>query len=256
MVNIQIDISSLLDQVYLDKSETDNLLDYTVKEITVRFADEWKQEAAKNLKSSRQEYISNINVVDEGFAKGAVVLTGWLPNGIESGIDQFDMKEGLLNGPNAKTSKSGTKYNTVPFSHGTPGSLEENFNGGVMPEEIHDIVKKAPVNNSGNSKQLVKDDLPKPFQMPMTKSLKDKGIDKNRTTTHQNAIYEGLRKHVDQTTGGTSYQTFRRVSENSSQNSWEYPGIEAKDLAGKAMQDFNIEAQLGSIFDQWWNDNK
>ncbi len=46
---------------------------------------------------SGQEYISNIVVVDDGFAKASVVLLGQMPNLIEEGNQEWDMKPGLLN---------------------------------------------------------------------------------------------------------------------------------------------------------------
>jgi hypothetical protein len=144
MIAIFIDTQQISDQFALDQNQINDLMDYTVKGVTSRFADEWQNEANRTLKSSRQEYIANLNVVDEGPGKGAVVLTGWLPNAVEQGIEEFDLKIGLLNGPNAKTAKDGTKYNTVPFTFGTPGSLPENFSS-IMPKEIHDVVKKKPL---------------------------------------------------------------------------------------------------------------
>jgi hypothetical protein len=96
--------------------------------------------------------------------------------------------------------------------------------------------------------------LPVAFQQPKVKQLKDKGGQTNRTYTHKNAIYEGLRKSLD-SIGNVSYESFRRVSENSDPNSWEHPGIEEKDLAGRALSEFDLQGQLGLAFDKWWGEN-
>ena len=245
VINISVDIASLIEEVHLNKDQVDSMMDYTIKEITQQFANEWERVAAENLKASRQEYISNINVVDEGFAKGAVVLTGWLPNSVESGVSAFDMKDGLLNGPNAKVSKDGSRYNTVPYKHGTPGSLPENFSGGIMPKEIHKIVKK--------KKPMVPlkfGELPAPFDERRVKELPmDKG-----TYQHKNPIHEGIRKQKD-SAGNISYESFRRVSDNSDENAWLHPGIEKFDLAGKAMDQFDLNGNLTAAFDNWWSQN-
>jgi hypothetical protein len=132
--------------------------------------------------------------------------------------------------------------------------LPENFTGGILPKEVHKIIKSEPVGPSGKSRQLVKDDLPKQFQAPKVKSLKDKGTDTDRAYTHKNSIYEGLRKSVDRA-GNTGYESFRRVSDNSDKNSWEHPGIDAIDIAGKTMNEFNVNGHLGRAFDKWWSEN-
>jgi hypothetical protein len=244
-VTINIDVSSLLDQVYLDKSQTDNMVDSVIKDLTNAFAREWEQVAAENLKSARQEYIANLNVVDEGFAKGAVVLTGVLPNMLEEGVDAFDIKEGLLAGPNVKTGKDGGRYNTVPYKQGTPGSLPENFNGGIMPKEVHAVAKKKSI-----GKQLVKDDLPKQFQEPRKQIVPSR----NAVYTHKNSIYEGIQKNKD-LAGNVSYISFRRVSDNSDDNAWIHPGLEARNFADKAFDNFQVDAQISAAFDSWWNKN-
>lgn len=251
MVVIQIDVAPLLDDFSFTQEQVNNLMDYTVKELTSKFAAEWENEANNSLKSSRQQYINSIVVVDEGFAKGAVMLVGELPNMVESGVDNFDMKEGMLNGPNAKESKDGTTYNTIPYQHGTPGSLPENFSGGVMPKEVHAIAK------SHAPKQPVKkDELPKKFQAKQKKNVvmpKSKAVVRYQ---HKNSIYEGISKQKDARTGQNTYISFRRVSENSDPASWIHPGIEAHDIASKALNNFDIPSQTSAIFDQWWSENK
>lgn len=213
-------------------------MDYTVKEITNRFAQEWENEANRSLKASREEYVGNLIVVDEGFAKGAVMLTGWLPNAVEQGLEPYDMKEGLLEGPNAKVGKDGNRYNTVPFRHGVPGSQPENFNGGIMPAEIHSIVKAKPMNEPVTSKEL-----PKEYSQPKVHVIKREA----KEYTHKSPIYEGLSKRKDSVTGQNSYVTFRRVSDNSDPDSWVNNGIEARHIADKVMASFDIPNEMSRI---------
>lgn len=249
-MQIFIDTQSIYDQFNYTPEEINELMDETVKEITNRFATEWQNEANRTLKSSRQEYINNIVVVDEGFAKGAVVLTGWLPNAVEQGLESFDMKEGALNGPNAKVGKNGSKYNTIPFSIGAPDSLGENFNGGVMPKQIHDVVKNKQVDSiTKKSAPLKENEIPKPFDQPKTKSIKLPESKSAKQYVHKGSIYEGIAKQKD-SAGNTSYKSFRRISENSDPSAFIHPGIEAANLADKVLSDFDVPAEMSIVLDK------
>lgn len=246
---IFIDTKKISEDFAIDQSGINDLMDFTVKSITARFAHEWENEANRSLHSSRSQYINSIVVVDQGRAKGAVVLTGQFPNMIESGASSWDMKENLLNGPNAKTGADGKKYNTVPFSVGTPGSLPENFNGGIMPQEIYDIISERPENEPlekydlKNLPMALKEPQKKKIKMPESKSFKD--------YQHKHSINEGISKKVDSKTGQTSYKSFRRVSENSDEAAFIHPGLSAQNLAEKALANFDIPSEAGRIFDKW-----
>lgn len=257
MISVFIDTAQLTESFNFDKKEINDLLDFTVKEMTARFAQEWESEALRTLHSARQEYISNLVVVDEGFAKGAVMLTGWLPNAIEQGQDAFDMKQGLLNGPNAKVSKNGVRYNIIPFSWGAPGGSQENFSGGILPKPVYDIINSKPQNVSlkGGSatKPLTLDELPKSFQQIQKKSIKMPGSKSLKEYTHKNSVYEGISKIKDNTTKQNSYISFRVVSDNSDSNSWLHPGFEAANIAEQALSNFNVPMETGRIIDMWLN---
>lgn len=249
MFSFQIDTASISESFNLGQSDIDELLDYTVKEVTARFAEQWEQEAIDSLHSSRQQYINSLVVVDEGRAQGSVVLVGKFPNMIESGVDSWDMKSGFLNGPNAKTGANGKKYNTIPFGFGTPGALEENFTGGILPKEIHDIVKNKPANEPlerydlKNVSASLKTPQKKSIKMPESKSFKE--------YQHKSSIYEGVSKRTDSATGQNTYGSFRRVSESSNPESWIHPGLEAQNIADKAIANFNLPQEVGRILDRF-----
>jgi hypothetical protein len=245
MISIGIDTSSLNDTFALDQSDIDALMDFAVKEITARFASEWEKQAIESLHSARNEYISHLIVVDEGPGRGAVVLSGWLPNAIEQGASGFDMKEGMLNGPNAKTSKSGNRYNRVPFSFGTPGALQENFST-ILPTDIYQIVKKQPA-----GQPLQKENIPQSFREPQKKSIQLPKSKAFVTYEHKSSIYEGVTKRKDAATGQSTYGSFRTVSDNSDGASWIHPGFDAANLAEKALDAFDVPSETGRIIDQW-----
>ena len=110
MINLSIDTSSIADSFNLDQNDINQLLDFTVKEVTASFASHWEQEAILSLHSSRQQYINSLVVVDEGFAKGAVMLVGKFPNMIESGIDS---KEAIKKVAKTKSISKREVYATV-----------------------------------------------------------------------------------------------------------------------------------------------
>jgi hypothetical protein len=260
VINVVIDTASIVDAFYLDPKQVDALVDYTAKEMAGRFAVAWEQEAINTLKSSRPQYVRSILVQDEGKNAASVRLVGVLPNMIESGASSYDMKENLLNGPNARTTKSGGKVNVVPFSLGSPDSLGENFNGSILPQEVYDVIKSKPQNKpvaGGGLKSdpLKADEIPKPYNEPQVKSFTEPKSKSFEQYEHKGSIYEGVSRVKDSTTGQNRYESFRAVSSNSAPNSWQHPGLEAQDLASKALSDFNIESNLSSIIDEWLAEN-
>jgi len=245
---LEFDVDQLSNDLFLDRREVEDLMDSATKAVTRSFAAVWEQEAVQQLRSTRQQYVNSLVVVDEGRLEGAVVLVGRLPNMVESGASEFDLKEGLLNSPKAKVGKEGQRYITVPFKVGAPGSLSENFNGGVLPAEVHRVVKALPVDPAtGKSRGTVKRDLPLKFQPPKVKSLSG-----GREYEHRNSVYEGVRKSVDRV-GNVGYESFRRVSDNSDPLSWIHPGLEARHLAEAALAKFDVSSELGRAIDEWWS---
>lgn len=247
---ITFDTQSLTNDLLLSQDQVKNLIDFSIKEITASFAQAWEKTANTTLHSAREKYVNSIIVVDEGYAKGAVVLVGDFVNGLEEGIPEHDMKSDFLNGPNAKTGKNGKKYNTIPFKFGAPTSIESNFNGGLLPPEIHAIVKKKPANVP-----LVKDELPQKWKEPAKSSVKSESS-KFKQYTHKSSIFEGVSRTQDEKTGQNSYKSFRRVSENSDPNSWIYPAVEGKHLAEATLQDFNVPFEVGRAIDKFLAQNQ
>lgn len=251
IVNIQIDIESIVEEFLIAPEDAMKLTDSVVKEITGRYAQELENEANNTLKANRQQYIASIVVADEGFGKGSVSLVGWLPNAVEQGLDGFDMKPGLLSGKNAKQGKDGTRYNTVPFSWGTPEALSENFSN-IMPQEIYEVVQPKKTGRVSNvSTSLKESEIPKPFDQIQKKTVKMPKTNELKEFQHKNSIYEGIRKRQDSVTKQNSYESFRRVSENSDPASFIHPGIEAVNIFGKVEQNFNVAAELGRAIDAY-----
>lgn len=248
-IPIAIDSSSLIDAFNLSEKQIGDLLDFMVKEVTAEFANKWEEMAGRNLHSSRDEYVRGIQVIDQGRFKGAVVLTGFFPVALETGISAYDMKEGLLKGKNAKVSKSGTRYNTVPFRFSTPGALGESaIFSSKLPEEVYRAIMDKPfvrkVQGGGIATQGLKvDEIPVKFRAAITRPapVRQPLPIRFKEYTHKSSIYKGVSRVNDPVTGQNRYTSFRRVSDNSDPNSWVHPGFDAKNLGEKTLSSFDPE---------------
>jgi hypothetical protein len=115
----------------------------------------------------------------------------------ESGTPPFDLKPGLLSGPNAKIGRD-SRYNTVPFRHGVPrrGSTGGHFQ--TMPQEIYKLVRSNKPSHSGRV-FVVQDaaDKTKSFL-----SRKTKGGFKSHLTANMNSsIQTGITSRGHRLTG-------------------------------------------------------
>lgn len=257
MIPVFIDTSSLSEQLFLTENQVKDMVDYAVKEVTANFARNWEQEAMRTLKSTRNLYVRNINVIDEGYGKGSVVLTGFLPNALESGLSPFDIKFGLLNGPNSKVSKNNDRYNTVPFRFAAPTSLgESEVFSGILPQEIADVIKAKqqdiPVVGGGRRTQgLRPEEIPASFREPVVRPAPKVTPQIWNDYRHKSSIYQGVSRVQDPVTGQQRYQSFRRVSENSSPDAFIHPGFNASNLADKALQNTDIPSVVGRSIDNF-----
>ena len=145
MIEFDIDTMGLSGQFDLNKNDIDDLLNYTVKQLTAEFAYIWGNEAKANLHSSRNEYLNAIQVGERGRFTGVAYLNpaAWLPNAIETGATAFDMKVGMLKSSKVKMGKNGP-YLTIPFRFGTSSAIgESSAFAGVMPPEIERAAKQS-----------------------------------------------------------------------------------------------------------------
>lgn len=256
MTALSFDFGDLREEFNLSQDNIDNLLDFTVKEVTAAFAEEWEKQASQNLSSSRNEYMRSIIVTDPGKFQGAVELVNDVPNMIESGKPPFDMKPFLLNGKKSKTNKSGGKYNIVPFSIGTPEALEENFST-IMPQPVYDVILQKPQDvptvGGMRSKGLTKDELPEAYRAPISKMVFDPRSEKFEKYTHKNSIYEGITRIKSNITNQNSYVSWRVVSEKSDPLAWIHPGFTAMNLAEKALESLDIPSVSTQAIDQFLN---
>jgi len=243
MIPIQIDISDTVEESVLGKEETDSLRMYILDRVMSEFKDKWLDGIATNLHSTRKEYQKGIfqeQIDDFNVVVGLTPRLSPLALMIEDGASTFDIKTGLENSAKKKIGKNGQWYITVPFRLATAGTLgeAESF-AGVMPKPIDKLAKAL-----GPGESIKLDNIPKELQ----------GLGKNNTSgyDHKFNIFEGLQRVEagSATEKHGEYVGFRRVSANSDPASWIHPGLEARDLMGKAIEGIDV----GDIVDKAINE--
>lgn len=243
-----MDIGGLEEEFALSQEQVDDLVGYTVEEVTTEVARFWADEVKQNLVQAKQQYLNALGVEKINKSTSVVFLNPapWLPNALEKGYNPFDMKSGFLASNKVKYTKKGEPYMTIPFRFGTPEAIGESTAfAGIMPKVIHGTILRNV--KSGDSTPLRLGDIPKQFQIPksasLRKALKSDRFRKLEVGTEMTSIYEGL----TQGAGGSGYVNFRRVSLSSQADSWNHPGFEARNFAQKASA--RVEPMIPSIVD-------
>jgi len=168
--------------------------------------------------------IRSSRLVGQGGLEQSVISDKQIARDLENGKGPWDMKPMLLNGPKARVSKKGVKYNIIPFRHGTSASNTPNSNFRPMPKDIYQQARelKASVKSGKGMKWG--------GRLPATSTP-----GKNATTgyQHKHDIHEGMVRIEKKYAGSTSnkHMTFRIVSANSDPLSWWHPGYPAHHIA-------------------------
>lgn len=211
----------------------------------------WMNLAKRNLHSSRRAYLDGIHREGEN----SLVLDGVVPNMVEQGWAGGDMRQWLLNGPNAKQGAKG-KYNVVPFRHGAPGSDGGNV-GDTMPQAIHQVAAKLtatisrPGQRVGQSGGMV---TVWGERLRPTDSMSDaarKILKTKKKPHHTTSIYMGMVRKAQPTRKGkmqtSGYETFRTISEHTNEPGvhWVHPGIHGRDFAMRVQQ--YIQEQAAAV---------
>lgn len=211
---------------------------------------EWISLASDELRSTSRDYIQSISQVALEEKRASIQLVGVLPNMVEQGWPQTDLRETVLTSPKAKTAAKGHRYLAVPFRHGTPGTKGSNV-GPAMPKPIHNVAKTlaATMTAPGRPGMTVKGERLH-AGMPMGRQARQILETKIRPW-HTTSIYTGMIRKVatygERAGGGpvmqASYQTFRTISDAVKRDSrhWVHPGIKARHLAEK------VQAFVGRV---------
>lgn len=205
---------------------------------------EWVRLAQTELQATSADYIRGITPVEHLPGNWAQIrLVGWLPNALENGAPPFDMKPGLLAGKHAKVSKTGARYNIVPFRHGTPGTMGRNVGFPMPITSVSKAGKPGSLVYKSAKGLKASTELPggKTSWAGKTGSFGGLGrrsmlpVEGGRPAayTWKHSPYESMYKIAKTYAKATQakYMTFRAVSSNSDSNSWWHPGFSAKHFA-------------------------
>jgi len=110
---------------------SEEIADPILRNIAEGARDKWVQLAAREFRTTRQDYIEGLQPVVFGKGQAVISLVGVLPNLLENGMDATDMHETLLGSsvpvvPKGQRGKhmaeDGGVYRAIPFRHSTPGA--------------------------------------------------------------------------------------------------------------------------------------
>lgn len=253
--SIDIDLTGLKRQFggQITDQQIDDLTETCVQLVTQAVYSKWEAIAKQELHSTLPEYLHNLNIVDKGRFSKQIILTGTLPEMVESGASPFDLKEVFKKSKWVKHTvpvysrkgkmvyKGGDWYLTIPFRQGTPGIVGQAGFANEMPQEIYALM----IHRAANS-PLNKSEIPDPYNVPKSRAAiydKESGKLLYGEYKHKASIYEGLVKK--QAAYGkvvqNTYRSFRRAGENSDPLSWIHKGIQARDLAHKAVDQVDVD---------------
>ena len=248
---IYIDTMSLSQEFDLTQQDVDKLKETVVQTVTKVIETCWREQAKKELGSTRNQYLNSIIVSQEDRFTNLITLVGSLPNMIESGASPFDLKEGFERSNKKTITKNDDGelgwYLTIPFSYAQPGSLGESgaFTG-VLPSDIAKALKTKQKEDPEASLRL--SDIPDEFRVPTKRESITLGSGVVKPDyQHKSNIYEG----ISQPTKGGPVMSFRRVSNNSDDDSWIHSGIKAHNLAEKALKDAKVPEVVVDIIDSF-----
>lgn len=266
MLGIQIDISQVAEEFYLDKSEINSFAKFVVEVVSSRFRKEWEEQAKDNLHQTRNQYIRSLYVQSVNDNTKVVGLAGQFPNMVEQGCSAFDMKEGfeksnkrvvkllvdkkgkVIRDKDGKTS-SGGWYLTIPFRAKSSDEVigDSEIFSGTLPDELHEILKNK--SKQGDNSGLKLFEMPEKFKILSSRpeiKLESKVFEEyiHKSPLHEGTIKSPMEYH-------SQYTSFRRVSDLSDPNAFIHPGITANNLAEKALNNLNIEVIVDKAIDNF-----
>lgn len=254
---IQIDTLGLSEEFQLSERDVDGLIEAVTTQARAAIANEWRDQAKNELNGTRRQYVNSIIEGQEGRFTGTVTLVGQLPNMIENGASAFDMKDGFARSSDKKIVQRENGdlgwYLTIPFTYARPGSLGESEKfSGVLPIDVNKALLK--VTKRDPEASLSSKDIPGDYAIP--KVRKEINLFDGSTAPeykNKSSIYAGLKVQKNPS-GGSQVMSFRRVSDNSDDNSWIHTGIEARNLADKALREVSLDEVVGDVIDVFLNE--
>jgi hypothetical protein len=207
-----------------------------VASVPVYTRQQFATEARRSLNSSRDNYMSALSVkMNSHVLVVELDRSNWLANAVESGIGPFDMKEGILKGKNAKVSKKGYRYASIPIGKDKNSSGGSTEKGQDFQKKINEVLSNKPNYGISKYKQLMTG--------PVIESQKIMNNDPQLQGFYRTRQFDN-REAATSKKSRPSWQLilFRTVSENpESKALWQHPGVTPKHLMRRV--------------DRWLNEN-
>lgn len=208
VIDIEIRAAELKKSLDNISKRTEQALNDAIKNIAYLAYSEAQRLAQEKLITSRQDYLSGLKFEQLDDNVYLIWLEGDPANAIEEGWSSFDMKPGLLSGPNAKVTAKGTRFNTVPFQQRPFSKAKSSAGVRTMRDAVNRLIKE-----QGFDKIIQEKGRPK---IGVAATIKNTGIRDLEGLVKIQKEYEGRVQ--------STYLTFRRVSDNSAPDKWIHPG--------------------------------
>lgn len=205
------------------------------KNVWVGFASGLKMPGTPRVINSRAGgYRDSIQIKNTGLLARSVFSDSKVHKYIEDGHGAIDLKPGMLAGKKSRESKSGGRYNIIPFRHKASEVRERlgMFDVGVRFLNFIKGMRKSPG---------TKTRVPIPAGEGKRSKLVNTLIAGAKPYTWKAGALDGLVR-IDQSTGlakSGAYMTFRVVSSKSDPSSWivpPVPGIPIRDMVVKVAE--------------------
>jgi len=237
---ITVDFQALIPQSLLALIGGNAFLQQVLDDIASSARAKWIRLAQQSLRSSKRDYIEGIQDIEGAGAERSIALVGWLANAVESGMPSRDLRTTLLQNTRSGTrggvriSKDGSRYRSIPFRHGTPGSsgqAGQPMGRRYGPQGAASFAHAAEGSmDKGQAAQLGKRIYSLAKQLRPGQRLAA-GHAPRLAPWHQTDVFAGMQR-TRKTYGRSTqshYSTFRTISE-ANPTGWIHPGIQGRHL--------------------------
>lgn len=242
MIDLDLDIIESVAQV-LESLFSPQMVEAILDDLASAARAKWIRLAQMSLHATQRAYVDGIQEIEAKPGERVITLLGVLPNALEQGMGEFDLRDTLLRSPKAKVSTSlGKKYLAVPFRHATPGGQARQA-GMPMGERMGPQGSQSRawaaggIMSSAEAKDLGKAIYDRAKRMKNRASSQKgerrlpAGLAPILAPWHKTDIYAGMiKQRAHPTAGGSTYTTFRTISEANPQG-WIHPGLEPRHFA-------------------------
>jgi hypothetical protein len=186
---------------------------------------EFAAQARKHLKTSIEEYMASLDIkLTDNVLIVELDKSSWLANAVESGANEFDMHNTLLNSSKAKISKKGHRYMSIPLPvYKDKGPISGTNKAQALQEKIRaalkDPVFSTPKISQGRDGSIMA------VERLLTMDPALKGMVRTSSFGSMTDLTEGKRPR------NVQYTLFRTISQNPlSRAQWIHPGIKPRRL--------------------------